>query len=118
MQKQTWKLFTIISGILAIVLLVIQIPLGLGYIIGVGMCVLLYKRNEWYWTDILDSREKIGYAYLGHYFINFLCMAVPMVVAALYPNILNIFTVALGLLMLKITVTIDVLLQKKGGGCM
>lgn len=118
MQKETWKLFALLSVCIEIVLLVIKWTFGLGYLVGVVMCFILYKRNEVYWTDILDAREKVGYAYLGHYFINLLCMAVPMVLAALYPNVLNIFTVALGLLMIKITVTIEVLLPKKGDGYM
>jgi hypothetical protein len=39
-------------------------------------------------------------------------MALPMVLAALFPQIMNIFAAALGLLMIKITVTVEVLLPK------
>lgn len=114
MLKSTWKLFGTISVIVTILLIVISRPLGLGYVVGVGMCALLYKRNETYWGDVFDAREKVGYGYFGHYLINLLCMAVPMILAARHPHVLNIFTVALGLLMIKITVTLETVLPKKG----
>lgn len=76
------------------------------------MCILLYYRTDTYWSDILDSGTTKGSRYMFHFAINYLLMALPMVLAALFPQIMNIFAAALGLLMIKITVTVEVLLPK------
>lgn len=116
MRPCSWKLLKILTILISLITIVFNWRWTIGFLVGTGMCLLLYRRNETYWSDILDSGTTKGSRYMFHFAINFLLMALPMVLAALFPQIMNIFAVALGLLMIKITVTVEVLLPKRKGG--
>ncbi len=115
MKKETWKLFVILLIVTTLVFLFWDITISLGYLVGGLLAALLYYRNASYWGDILDMGTVSGSRYGFHFLINMAIMAAPMVFAALFPEILNIFAVAVGLMMIKITVTFEVLFMRKGG---
>ena len=115
MKKETWKLFVKLLVVVTILLLLWDITIAAGYLVGGLLAALLYFRNASYWGDILDMGTVSGSWYGFHFLINMAIMAAPMVFAALYPHILNIFAVAVGLMMIKITVTFEVLFTRKGG---
>lgn len=115
MKKETWKLFGILLAVATVLLLLWDMTIALGYLVGGLLAAVLYFRNASYWGDILDMGTVSGSRYGFHFLINMAIMAAPMVFAALYPEILNIFAVAVGLMMIKITVTFEVLLMRKGG---
>ena len=112
MCTNSWKLFRILTILISLVTAVFNWRWTTGFLAGTAMCILLYYRTDTYWSDILDSGTHKGSRYMFHFAINFLLMALPMVLAALFPQIMNIFAAALGLLMIKITVTVEVRLPK------
>ena len=112
MCTNSWKLFRILTILISLVTAVFNWRWTTGFLAVTAMCILLYYRTDTYWSDILDSGTTKGSRYMFHFAINFLLMALPMVLAALFPQIMNIFAAALGLLMIKITVTVEVLLPK------
>lgn len=114
MSERNWKLFGVITIIIAVITLFFHWQWTTGYLVGTAIAVINYMRNESYWGDILDEGTVKGSRYGFHFTVNMFLMAVPMVVAALFPQYLNIFTVALGEMMIKITVTVEVLLPKGG----
>ena len=115
MKKESWKLFVILLVIITAVLLLWDITIAAGYLAGGLLSALLYFRNASYWGEILDMGTVSGSRYGFHFLINMAIMAAPMIFAALFPELLNIFAVAVGLMMIKITVTFEVLFVKKGG---
>lgn len=115
MKKESWKLFVILLVTITAVLLLWDITIAAGYLAGGLLSALLYFRNASYWGEILDIGTVSGSRYGFHFLINMEIMAAPMIFAALFPHILNIFAVAAGLMMIKITVTVEVLFVRKGG---
>lgn len=115
MKKESWKLFVVLLVVITIVLLLWDFTIALGYVVGGLLSALLYFRNASYWGDILDAGTVSGSRYGFHFMVNMLIMALPMIIAALFPDVLNIFAVAAGLFMIKITVVVEVLLMRKGG---
>lgn len=116
MRTNSWKLFRILTILISLVTVIFNWRWTTGYLAGTAMSILVYYRTDTYWSDILDSGTTKGSRYMLHFAINFLLMALPMLVAALFPQMMNIFAAALGLLMIKITVTVEVLLPKRKGG--
>ncbi len=112
METTDWKVYRILAVVITVICLFISIPAAIGFVIGSLDAILLYKRNESYWSEILDIGTPVGSRYGFHYMINIALMALPMLVAVLYPQYINVFTVALGLMMIKITVTLQLLLKR------
>lgn len=114
MTEKSWKIYKILMIAVSAVTLFINFRWTTGWLLGGLVAMLLYRRIENYWNGILD----IGYADKktgrGNYFTNYLIMAAAMVVCALLPEYLNIFTCALGLMAVKITSVIEILIT--GGG--
>ena len=88
-----------------------------GYALGCAASVLLYIRNDRFWSGVLDSGSATKYTGIFHFLINYLIMAGVLLVSALYPQFFNIFTCAVGLMLLKISVIIKetILRHRKEG---
>ena len=113
MKKRSWKLLVILTVVAALITILFDFRITAGFVLGSVLSVVLYKRNESYWGEILDIGTTAGSKYGLHFLVNMIIMAAPMVFAALYPQYMNIFAAAVGLLMIKITLTIEVLLPWK-----
>ncbi len=85
----------------------------LGFLLGEVISILIYKRNESYWNGVVDMREAHAGTGFFHFIINYALMAGPMILAAIRPQWLNIFTVALGMTLIKIAVTIEAVIPWK-----
>lgn len=114
MKKRSWKLLAVLTAIGTCGSALFSFSIAAGFLLGSLLSVLLYKRNESYWGEILDIGTTAGSRYGFHFLVNMIIMAAPMLLAVRFPRYLNIFAAAAGLLMIKITVTIEVLLPWKG----
>lgn len=114
MKKSTWKLMAVLSVIISVITLLFHWQWTLGFLFGDGMAVILFLRNASFWSDRLDEKEVRGFSCIMHFFLNVILMAVPMLAGAIYPQYFNIFTAALGLLMIKITVYVESIFLKGG----
>lgn len=113
MNRRTWITALVLTAIGSLSFFVYR-PAGLGYLLGCLTAILLYKRNEWFWTGVLDQRSATQWTGFLHFIVNYLMMGGVLVLSALYPQYLNIFACAIGLFLIKITVTIDVLIHREG----
>lgn len=113
MTKRTWKTAAVLI-VLGTCTAFVYRPAGFGFLLGSLTAVLLYKRNEHFWTGVLDQRSATQWTGFFHFIINYLLMGGVMVISALKPEYLNIFACAIGLFLIKITVTIDVLIHREG----
>ena len=77
-----------------------------GFALGAVASVLLYIRNEQFWSGVLDTGTATKYTGIFHFLINYGIMAGVLVLSALKPELFNIFACAVGLLLLKISVII------------
>lgn len=114
--KQISKI-AIIVGILASVILgLFRLNLGLGLFVGlfVGQVNLLMTTN--YVDNLFFNGSFSTSSFLLYAVINYGLMILAFLLSMLYPNLVNIYMVALGLLMLKLVVYIkEIVFYKKGG---
>lgn len=113
MTKRTWITAFILMAVGTCTILISR-PVGLGFLLGSLTAVLLYKRNEIFWTGVLNQGSAHQWTGFFHFIVNYALMAGVLVLSALYSDYLNIFACAVGLFLIKITVTADVLLHKEG----
>ena len=114
MTARMWKIAAIVTALGACLLFVSR-PVGAGFLLGAVTAVVLFKRNEKFWNGVLDSMHSEKTTGLLHFIVNYVLMAGVLVLSALYPEILNIFACAVGLMLIKIAATIDALLKQEGG---
>lgn len=113
MNRRTWKLFTLILITVSVVTIFIDWRITTGWILGCLISRILYRRIEVFWNGILDQGYATAKTGRGNYFTNYLIMAAALVVCALCPEYLNIFACALGMMAIKITSVMDVLIPGK-----
>ena len=113
MTKRTWTIAAVLIVIGTCTALVSR-PVGFGFLLGAVTAVILYKRNEVYWTGILNQGSATKWTGIFHFLINYALMAGVLVLSALYDSYFNIFACAVGLFLIKITVTVDVLVNREG----
>lgn len=114
MTDQSWKIYKVLCITVSIVTLVINFRWTAGWLLGSLVTVLLYKRIESFWNGILDTGYADKKTGRGNYFTNYLIMAAALLICALLPDYLNIFACALGLMAVKFTSVIEVLITGRG----
>lgn len=112
MKKRSWK----ICGVLIVLGLLtgfIHLKYAVGFLAGSLIGILLYLRNDSYWNNVVDG----GYSEKGtgifHFLINYALMASVMIIAVKLPEYINIFASAAGLLIIKMTITVEALLPRR-----
>ena len=90
-----------------------KLPVGLGMIAGTVLSVIIYEWNVHYWNRVLDSRHAERFTGLPHFLINFALMGGLLLFAVHKPEILNIFSAAVGLTTVKSAIIINELLKGK-----
>ena len=104
MNKNTWRIFYILMVVGTVVPVFINYRISLGFLLGSIESLVHYKRAR-------VSHKTTG---LGHFAITFAMMGAVLLICAFLPNIFNIYACAIGMLLVKITTYVDLLLQKKG----
>ncbi|MBQ7992909.1 MAG: ATP synthase subunit I [Solobacterium sp.] len=113
MTKRTWTTAIVLTAIGACSVF-FSLPVCLGWLLGCAAAVLNYKRNERYWSGILSRGSAATGTGMPHFMINWLIMVAVLLICALKPEYFNIFSCAVGLFLIKITVTVDTLINRKG----
>lgn len=112
MNQRSWKIFIVLT-ILGSLCGLIKWQFTTGFLFGVAISFLLYYRNENYWNDVLDMKEAGKGMGMSHFIINYLLMAIPLILCAKFPQYMNIFFCAFGMTLIKISLIIDSLITKK-----
>ena len=109
MSERAWKIAWILTAVGSCTVF-IHISIGCGYLLGALISLLLYRRNESYWSRILDrGSARRGTGFL-HFLVNYGLMAGSMIFAAFFPQYANIFACAIGLMVIKFATVIDALI--------
>ena len=110
MDQRLWKYACIIAAA-GMCTVFISWRFAAGYLLGCAVCMLNYKRNESFWTGILNiGTAKKGTGFL-HFLLNYALMAGSMLLAAFFPQYLNLFGVAAGLMLIKLATIADAVLH-------
>lgn len=100
-------------AVIGIVLCFVKLPVGTGFLAGEALSVFIYEWNVHYWNRVLDSRHAERFTGLPHFLINFALMGGLLLFAVHKPEILNIFSAAVGLTAVKSAIIINELLKGK-----
>ena len=84
----------------------LDIRYALGFGLGALASILLYFRNDSFWSDVLDTGTSTKYTGIFHFLINYLIMAGVLLAGAFLPQFFNIFACAAGLMLIKISVIV------------
>ena len=113
MKERSWKIFTVLLIIVSVVTVFIDWKITTGWILGCLISRLLYRRIEGFWNGILDQGYSNAKTGRGNRAGNILIMAGVLVLCAVCPEYLNIFACAIGMMAIKITSIVDVLIPGK-----
>lgn len=116
MTERSWKIFRILTCIIAVITLVFDWRMTLGFLLGTGEAYLQYRRTEKFWNGVVDTGTASKGTGYFHFLINYAIMGATLIVCALLPSFLNIYTCALGMFMIKITSVVEVIAYKADRG--
>ena len=111
-NRSLLKAFGLIT-VIGCLLFFVGLPYGLGFLAGDVLALFIYEWNVHYWNGVLDtghSRRGTGFP---HFLINFALMGGLMLGAVYKPEILNIFTTAIGLMSVKSAIIVKELIFRK-----
>lgn len=111
MSERIWKTWAVLGAVIVVVSVFFRWQFAVGYVIGAASCRLLFWRNETFWSDVLDTRIPVGGG--SHFLVNYLLMAVTLMLGALFPEYIDIFGCALGLFSVKLAVVLCEIIGKK-----
>lgn len=115
MSQRAWKIFYILMGLGTIIPLCIDFRISLGFLLGSVEALVHYKRLESFWNGIMDVGVSNKHTGVMHFGFTFALMAGVLLICAFFQNIFNIFACAVGMILVKITTYIDMLIPTKEG---
>jgi hypothetical protein len=110
MNDRSWKILKILTVSTGIILAIIDYRWALGYLLGTGAAVLIYFRNAEYLGNIVKASK--GPMFL-HFTLNYLVMAGVLILSAKLPGVFNIFACAAGLMIIKNTAVVQMVLERR-----
>lgn len=113
MSRRKALLGLVISGLIALAGVVIDLRIVSGYVIGAGISVLLYLRTVSFCDQVLEERRCGAWGMFGHFLFSYLLMVLPLLISVLAPELFNVFAAALGLLLMKLVLILDSILERR-----
>ena len=113
MTDRVWKVYRILL-VIGVCTAIINYRIALGFLLGAITSVFLLKRIERFVDAVIDTKHASNKQAFISFMLNYAVMAAVLVIAALLPNIFNIFATAIGLMAIKISVIIESLIYKEG----
>ncbi|MBQ1321010.1 MAG: hypothetical protein IIY53_05105 [Solobacterium sp.] len=115
MTAKTWKIYRILLG-LSICLAAVDWRLTTGYVLGAIGSLLHLKRVERYCDIVLGLNDASEKQARISFLSNYALMAAFLILAAVMPQVFNLFTTAIGLSAVKIALVAEALIDRKEGG--
>lgn len=112
MKKTGWAIYGIEIGI-SVLLVLLDYRITTGFIMGALVSVLLYYRNNSFWNDVLDTRVAGKGTGVSHFTINYLLMAIALIVCAVKKEYFNVIACALGVLSIKWAIVLESIIDRK-----
>ncbi len=113
MSKRAWMLSFWILGIGTVVLTILGMKFGLGYLLGGCVGLVNYKRNETFWSAVLSTGHAKRGTGFTHFLVNYGLMAGVLAVGVMFPAYVNIFTAALGLMIIKLAAVAELFFTER-----
>ena len=113
MTDRVWKVYKVLL-VIGLCTAIINYRIACGFLLGALTSVFLLKRIERFVDAAIDMQHASNKQAFISFMLNYAVMAAVLVIAALMPNIFNIFATALGLMAIKLSVIIESLLFKEG----
>lgn len=108
----SWKIFRLLI-LCSALLSFVDWRLTNGYVLGAVTSVFLLKRVERYCDAVLAQQVAPQKQAVASFLSNYLVMAAVLILAAVLPNVFNLFTTALGMMAIKIALVLEVTLMQK-----
>lgn len=111
MTKSAWKLFVGLMIVVSLICGIIQWQFMTGYLLGCGASALVYMNTVHYVDKTIAAQMPSGTVF--HMAMNYMIWIAVLVLSAVLPQYLNVLFCALGLFMIRISLIIDELWQRK-----
>ena len=113
MNRKSWRLFAALTAGLCTAALFYDWRISLGFILGAFVSVLLYFRTVMFCDTVL-GQKKAGKGFVFSRFMSsYALMAIPLILSVVLPEYFNVFAAAAGLLLIKVTLMLDSLLERR-----
>lgn len=113
MRKQAISIALVLSGLVVLAGVLTDWRIASGYVMGAAISALLYWRTTMFCDQVLDQQAAGKIGLIGHFLFNYLLMALPLLIAALVPEVFNIFAAAGGLFLMKVVLILDSVLERR-----
>lgn len=94
------------------ILIVFGLRFYFGFVLGSGIALVILKGNDVFWNGVLDTRTSHKYTGVGHWLKNYGLMIVGLLICVFFPNVFNIFTCALGMMIVKWATLFDEIIRR------
>ncbi len=111
MTEKSWKLFAVLAAAGTLLCLIFKWQYAAGFLLGCAVSVLTYKIMERFCDDAISMRNSSGT--MAHFLINFAIWAAVLALCAVLPQYLNVLTCAIGLTVIKITIILESVLDRR-----
>lgn len=113
MSRSLMRSCLICTAVFCFVSVWFDIRIALGFLFGAIGSVLLYLRNVAFCNAVLDERSTRHLKTFGRFMQSYAIMAIVLIVAAVKPELLNVFSAALGLLLVKICLILETFIERR-----
>ena len=113
MRKQAISIALVVSGLIVLTGVFTDCRIASGYVFGAMISALLYWRTTMFCDQVLDQQAAGKIGLIGHFLFSYLLMALPLLIAALAPEVFNIFAAAGGLFLMKFVLILDSVLERR-----
>ena len=91
----------------------IDVRIALGFLLGAAGSVLLYARSVAFCNMVLSQKSTRYLRTFGRFMQSYAIMAIVLIVSAAKPELLNVFSAALGLLLVKICLILETFTERR-----
>lgn len=113
MKQNSWKLYFILVTGISVAALIYDYRIALGFLLGTAVSALLYFRTVMFCNTVLDTKKAKKTFVLSRFMSSYALMAIPLIMAIAWPNLLNLYAAAAGLLMIKFTLVLSALIERR-----
>lgn len=113
MKQNNWKLCILITTGISVAAFIYDYRIALGFLLGEAVSILLYIRTVIFCNALLDSKKVRKALVFSRFMSSYALMAIPLILAIVWPDVFNLFAVAAGLLMIKFILVLSSLIERR-----
>ena len=113
MNKKSWIGCGVIAVIVCFIGVLTDWRIASGFLLGAVVSVWLYWRTVFFCSAVLEQKSSRKRMIFVRFFGTYALMAIPLLLAAVLPEIFNIFAAAAGLLLVKGVLIFGSLIERR-----